>query len=78
MEILEPVDLMETVRRMRDQRGMMVQSPVSANTVLYHDCTYNCHVCYYTCVCVRAHVCVCVCVSVCVSVCVCVCVCVCV
>jgi tyrosine-protein phosphatase non-receptor type 4 len=27
MEILEPVDLMETVRRMRDQRGMMVQSP---------------------------------------------------
>ena len=29
MEVLEPINLMEIVRKMRDQRGMMVQSSVS-------------------------------------------------
>ena len=28
IEAMEPIDLMEIIRKMRDQRGMMIQSPV--------------------------------------------------
>ena len=31
IETMEPIDLMEITRKMRNQRGMMIQSPVGGN-----------------------------------------------
>ena len=36
MEVLEPIYPLEIVRAMRDQRGMLVQTPVSAHSL---DCS---------------------------------------
>lgn len=36
MEVLEPIYPLEVVRNMRDQRGMLVQTPVSASVLLWY------------------------------------------
>ena len=40
MEVLEPIYPLEIVRAMRDQRGMLVQTPVRRHKVIWHEKEY--------------------------------------